>query len=431
MNVCEKRRALSGKRIAPGIVLLLILCLPGVDGLRSAEKETGEDWPVFLGPRQDGTSAETGLLEVWPATGPPKVWERAAGKAYSAPVTSRGRLILFHRIRDSEVIESLEAKTGESRWSYRYPTEYVDRYGYHNGPRSSPTIDGDRIYTFGAEGKLTCLDFSSGRLVWQRGVNQEYTVPQGFFGVGTAPVIEGRLLLLNVGGPGGAGVVAFDKNNGKTVWKASDDGASYSTPVVRTFHGRRVAVFFTKDGLLGLDPETGRELYRLPFRSRIHESVNAASPVVVGDIVFVSATYNVGSVAVRLGAEGLQKLWQSRTAMQNHWATSIYHDGNLYGMDGRHEHGSNFRCIEFRTGNVRWTADEGLGRASFIMADGHFIALGERGDLALIEVNPTRYVEKSKVRMLRYPCWTPPVLSHGFLYLRNEDTLVCLNLREK
>jgi outer membrane protein assembly factor BamB len=391
----------------------------------------GEDWPAFLGPRQDNTSSETGLLNAWPSSGPPKIWSRSVGNSYSAPVTARGRLIVFHRVEDSEVIDCLDARAGKPLWSFRHATRYVDRYGYNNGPRSSPAIDGNRVYTYGAEGKLTCLDFETGRQVWQRAVIEEFRVPKGFFGAGSAPVIEGDLLLLNVGGPDGAGVVAFEKENGKTAWKTSNDGASYSTPVVRTIHGARLAIFFTQDGLLAVDAKTGAERYRLAFRSPVYESVNAASPVVVDDLVFLSATYNVGALAVKLEPGGLRTLWQNRTAMQNHWATSIHHQGYLYGMDGRHEYGSNLRCIDLQTGKVMWTAEEGLGRASFIMAGGRLITLGERGDLALIDVNSTKYTEKSRFHALNHPCWTPPILSRGRLYIRNENLLACYDLRAK
>ena len=394
-----------------------------------APQHAAEDWPCFLGPRQDGTSRER-ISKTWPAAGPPRLWTRAVGNAYSAPVVARERLIVFHRVGNDEVLEALAAATGKPLWSFRYPTAYEDQYGYNNGPRASPAVDGDRVYAYGAEGKLTCLSFDTGRTLWQRPVNSEHRVPQAFFGAGSAPVVEGNLVLLNLGGPDGAGIAAFDKLTGNTVWKATSDGASYSTPVVRTIQGKRLAIFFTAAGLVVLEAATGVERYRLPFRSRTYESVNAASPVVVDDVVFLSATYNTGAVALRLEPGGLRTLWQSRDAMQNHWATSIHHDGILYGMDGRHEYGSNFRAIELATGRVRWTADQGLGRASFIMADGHLVALGERGELALIEVNPQKYVEKARVKVLEYPCWTPPVLSHGLLYLRNEKQLLCLDLRE-
>ena len=390
----------------------------------------GEDWPVFLGPRHNATSHETGLLKTWPDGGPPAVWDRSVGEGYGPPVVSRGRTVIFHRVEDMEVIEVVDSQDGSQvQWKYEYPTRYVDTYGYNGGPRSSPTVEGDRVYTYGAEGMLTCLDFESGGLVWQRQVNDEYRVPQGFFGVGSAPVFEDDLLLLNLGGPEGAGVVAFEKGTGKTVWKASDDTASYSTPIVATVHGERLAIFHTGDGLLVLEAKTGVERYRYPFRSPIRESAIAATPVLIDDVVFLSATYRIGAVALKLAPGGLEVVWRDEDAMQNHWATSVYRDGFLYGMDGRHERGSNFRCIEFATGKVVWTANKGLGRASFIMADDHLIAIGERGDLALVEVSPEGYIEKARARVLRYPVWTPPILSHGLLYIRNENRMKCLDMR--
>lgn len=396
----------------------------------SLKGRKGEDWPQFLGPHQDNTSTETGLLKTWPKPGPPVVWVQTVGNAYSPPAVARGRIVAFHRLGDEEIIDCRDAATGAAIWKHAYPTNYEDRYGYNNGPRGSPSIDGDRVYTYGAEGKLTCVEFETGKPVWQRFLNQEYKVPQGFFGAGASPIIEGDLILLNIGGPEGAGVAGFNKTTGAAVWKTSNDGASYSTPIVRTINGERLAIFLTQDGLLAVEAKTGAESYKYHFRSKTFESVNAASPVVQGDLVFLSATYNVGAALLKLEPGGPKEVWKDRLAMQNHWATSILHDGALYGMDGRHEEGSNFRCIDFATGKIRWTADEGLGRAAFIMADGHLIAVGERGDIALIEVNPDKYIEVSRVHALKYPCWTPPVLSHGLLYIRNENTLACIDIHD-
>lgn len=411
--------------------VLFVLYFIGFAAAHGFAKQEGEDWPAFLGPRHDGTSAESGLAKSWPAAGPPVVWKRQVGDAYSAPVTAAGKLIVFHRVKDEEVVECLDAATGAPKWRHAYPTAYEDRYGYNGGPRCSPAIDGDRVYTYGAEGVLTCLKLDTGDPVWQRPVNKEHNVPQGFFGAGSAPVIDGDRILLNLGGPEKAGVAAFDKMTGKTLWTASNDGASYSTPQVRTIGGKRLGIFFTQAGLLVLDAADGTERYRSPFRSKLFESVNAASPVVLDDYVFLSATYGTGAALFKLEPGGLKVVWKDEDAMQNHWATSIYKDGFLYGMDGRHESGSNFRCIDFKTGEVKWTTDQGLGRASFVMADGHLIALGERGDLALIEVNPEKYSEKSRFQPLRYPCWTPPILSHGVLYIRNENTLIALDVKAK
>lgn len=397
---------------------------------RTAASRYTEDWPRFLGPDSTGVSREIGLQLDWPGEGPLELWRLRIGAAYSAPVAQGERLVLFHRIGDRETLDGLHTRTGELLWRFDYPTAYEDRFGFNGGPRSSPTIHGNRVYSFGAEGVMSCVDLETGQPYWQRDLHEEYGVPQNFFGVGVSPVVEGNLVLLNLGGPDGAGIIALNRKLGATVWISTRAGASYSTPIVRTIRDERLAIFFTREGLVVLDPRSGEVRYEYDFHSASEASVNAASPVIVGDVVFLSASYNVGAVALRLGVTGLAEVWKSRRAMSNHWATSIYADGYLYGMDGRHENGSNFRCIDFQTGAVQWTADRGLGRASFLMAEGHLIALGERGDLALIEATPDRYHEKERVKAMSYPCWTPPILARGLLFLRGETELAAFDLRE-
>jgi outer membrane protein assembly factor BamB len=435
----------SPKLLALAAALLLACSVPtqspqSTASAADASSDSGEDqpqppqdpndWPSFLGPHKNGTTTQENLLLEWPEEGPKKLWERPVGEGYGAPVAARGRVIMFHRLGDEEVTECIDANDGSKvYWTHKYGTGYRDRYGYNGGPRSSPAIYGDAVYTYGAEGKLTALDFETGERRWQRNISKDFRIEQAFFGVGTAPVLEGNLILLNVGGTNGAGVVAFHKDTGKTVWKSTDDSPSYSTPIVETINDQRLAIFHTDNGLLVLDPKDGTEKYRYPFRSRIRESAIAATPVLVDDTVFLSAAYGVGAVTLQLAPEGLKEVWENRDAMQSHWATSIYHEGYLYGMDGRHERGSNFRCIKFDTGEIMWTSQDGLGRASFIKAQGHLIAVGERGDVALIELTPEGYKEKERVRVLKYPVWTPPILAQGLLFLRDETSLRCFDLR--
>jgi hypothetical protein len=288
------------------------------------------------------------------------------------------------------------------------------------------------VYTYGAEGVLTCLSLADGAKVWQRALNKDLGVPQNFFGAGVPPVIEGGLILLNAGGPGGAGVVAVRKDAGQTVWTAGDCGASYSTPVLATIRGQRMAIFFTERGLLVLDPADGKVLHQFPFRSPLKESVNAASPVVVGDVVLVSACYGVGSAALRIAPAGLEVVWQNLRNLQCHWATPHYRDGLVWGTHGRHAKEAELRCLDWATGAVKWASPPGaVGRAPLLRVQGHFIGLGETGDLVLIEMNPDRYVEKARVPVLEHPCWAPPVLAGGLLYVRNDVQLVCLDLRPK
>jgi len=424
----RQRDARAARRRGRALAALLagvVVWTAGLAPLRAG------DWPCYLGPNQDGTSEETGLALNWPEAGPPEVWTKRLGASFSPPVVAGERLVVFHRIADDEVLECVTPAEGERLWEFRYPTRYKDRYKYNGGPRSSPAIDGDRVYAYGAEGMLTCLDLATGRKVWQRPLNKDLDAPQAFFGVGVPPVVEGDVILLNPGGPDGAGIVGVDKATGQVRWKATDHGASYSTPVVRTVGGERLAFFLTAEGLVVLHPATGKAHATLHFRSVYHESINAASPVVVGDRVFLSAAYRVGSALMEVTPDGLETVWQDKENMQNHWATCIYSGGVLYGSHGRHGREAVIRCIDWGTGRVLWESPRGLGRVTFTLAQGHLLTMGELGHLVLLEATPERYVEKHRVRVLAPPCWGPPVLAGGLVYLRNETLLKCLDLRAK
>jgi outer membrane protein assembly factor BamB len=457
-------------------------------GGSKATERTGEDWGEFLGPRGNGISGETGLLEKWPQSGPNVVWKRKIGEGYSAPSVRGNRLVLFHRPGEGrfsgveEVIDCFEADTGKPIWHFAYPTQYVDPYGYNGGPRCTPLLTDDRCYTFGAEGMLTCLDLASGEKIWQRNTPDEFRIPPAFFGVGATPILEGNLLIVMVGGQPRAGVVAFDAQTGKTVWENVGPEtfpdppvriqrdrppaklASYATPLAATIHGNRHILCFMRPGLVSVDPATGEPNFSFWLRSQLHDSVNAARPVVVGDQVFLSAAYETGAALLKVHPDGKKYdvVWRDEEAMQNHWSTCIHHHGYLYGFSGRHEPGSTFRCIELATGKVQWqthdvnendepdpkaglgaTEPKYYGRGSAILAEGKFIVMGERGTLALVELNPREFVEISRIKYPEagYPSWTAPVLSRRRLFLSvarerrgdfgqyvHEYHLLCLDL---
>jgi outer membrane protein assembly factor BamB len=425
-----------------------------------------DDWPRFLGPRGDGTSTETGLAETWPANGPPKLWSKAVGAGYSAPSIRGQRLVLHHREAGQEIVECFDATSGDSRWRHTSPSAFIDPYGYNNGPRATPLLTTNRCFTFGAEGRLLCLELETGREIWSRDTARDFKVPEAFFGVGSSPLLEGNRLIVIVGGQPNAGVVAFDPESGRTlwenvgrsnwegqpmlgwpgerrvVWRDTDKQASYATPVAATIHGQRIVFCLMRQGLVALDPADGRVRFSRWFRARVEESVNAANPVVVGDLVFFSAAYyRVGSVLLRVGADpgSFEEVWQS-TVLETHWSTPIHHEGYLYALSGRNEPDARFRCVELKTGKLMWDRDESwrrstrqldaYGRGADILADHKLIVLGEGGLLGLFAADPTqpRELARFQVPELAYPCWTAPVLSRGRLYLRSEDRLICLNV---
>lgn len=432
----------------------------------------GDDWHAFLGPQGSGVSSETGLLAEWPADGPPVLWKKKVGEGYAAPAVRGDRLVFFHREGDEEIVDCLSATTGATLWRHAAPTDFLDPYGYNGGPRAAPVLTADRCFTFGAEGRLTCLDLATGAPLWQRETAREFDVPPAFFGAGATPLIDGDQLIVMVGGHPRAGVVAFDIGTGKTRWQTigCDDFpaapvriqrdrppeklASYASPALATIHGQRHLLCFMRPGLVSLDPATGRKRFAFWFRSPLHDSVNAAQPVVANNRIFLSAAYDTGAIMLEVAADGgsAAVAWRDELAMQNHWSTTIARDGFLYGFSGRHEQGSDFRCVRARDGAVRWrtptdqrpaTREPFYGRGSAIFADGRFIVMGERGTLALVEATLERFRELSRASFpeLDHPCWTAPVLANRRLYItgcrsttgtsrrdREEYHLLCLNL---
>jgi outer membrane protein assembly factor BamB len=386
------------------------------------------DWPQFLGPERNGVSTETECLrQTWNDKGPPIAWQKEVGEGYSAPVVAGERLILFHRVGGEDIVACLDAANGKERWQHREATNYRDPLGKGDGPRSTPLIAGERVYTLSPGGRLLCLKLSNGEKVWQRELLKDYNVPRSYFGVGTSPLLESGRLLINVGAPG-AGIVAFDKNDGKEAWKATGDGASYSSPVAVVLAGKRLVLFFTRQGIVALDPADGNVRFRKRWRSRMDASVNAATPVVVDDLAFFTACYDTGAIVLRLKKDGYEELWSNNRSLSCHFSTPIYHDGCLYGFDGRQEGGTEMRCVELKTGKVHWSK-EGFGCASMIRIEDHLLVLSEDGELVLVECKRDKYREKARAAVLSGPCRAHLALANGRLYGRDNKKLVCWNLK--
>jgi outer membrane protein assembly factor BamB len=389
----------------------------------------GADWPQWLGPNRDGHSAETGLVKAWSDKGPPIVWEKNIGEGYGGPIIVGDRLILFHRQGKKEVVECFEAGTGKPQWKFDYACSYVDDFGKGNGPRSTPCVSGKRVFTLGAEGALHCIDLESGKKVWGRNVNDDYNVPPNFFGVGTSPLVEGDHVLVNVGGKN-AGIVAFHVEDGKEAWKATSDGASYSSPVIATLGGTRWAVFLTRQGVVVLDPANGKVRYQRRWRAQNNASVNAATPLVLADQLFFSASYETGALLLKMTGKDADVVWSNDESLSNHYSTSVHHDGYLYGFHGRQEAGAAFRCVELKTGKVMWTKER-YGCGSMVVAEGHAFVLTEDGELVLVELSPKEYREKGRAAVFtERPVRAQLALANGKLFARDGKRLVCFNVQK-
>jgi outer membrane protein assembly factor BamB len=426
-----------------------------------AKDAVTSDWASFLGPSHNAVSTETKLSRKLP---PPLLWEFPKGTGYTSPAVVGERLLFQHRVADDEIVECLHPETGASRWRFKYATAFEDRYGYNNGPRSSPVIDGERVYTLGAEGKLHCLDLASGKVIWKRDLRAEYKVPQDFFGISSTPLVEGPLLILNVGAPGGPCVAGFDKATGREVWRAGKEwGPSYASPVPAVVHGkRRVFVFAGGEssppagGLMSIDPATGRVDFSFPFRSRTVESVNASCPVVFNNKVFVSASYRTGGALVEVRPDFTHRVLWTTQEFALHFNTAIHQNGYLYGFDGRNEPDASLACVDAATGKIVWRETPewtetievrgesrsqlmGTYRGSLMAVDGSFLCLGEMGHLLWMDLTPRGYKEISRAWLFAArESWALPVLSRGLLYVAQNTRdllkgtgprLLCYNLR--
>ena len=438
-----------------------------------AEGAVVSDWPRFLGPEGTGVSPETRLVDrlEQPREGEPDpmlVWSLLKGESYTAPSIQDGRLICFHRIRDREIVECLDAETGRLHWTTDYPTTYRDRYRYLNGPRATPAIDGDRVYTLGAQGVLQCLDLRTGQVHWRRKLANEFKLDQGFFGFSTSPLIEGDRVILNLGL--GKCVAAFNKHTGELDWISGDQwGRSYASPVAATIHGKRTLFVFAGGmtdppigGLLCLNPESGEIHFRLPWRSKRKFSANAANPVISGNRVFISSSYDVEGVTLAIKEDMTYEIAYESRACSSHWTTPILHDGYLYGFAN-----NKLSCMDWSTGERMWhqrlmlsapqsedrmlppgqrrggdqyrepPGSSGFGFGSLIRVDDRFLALGETGLLAWLDLTPEGCRILSARRLFNAKqTWTAPVVSKGLLYVmqnqpgeKHPPRLLCFDLR--
>jgi outer membrane protein assembly factor BamB len=390
---------------------------------------SASDWPQFLGPTRNGVYPGADLAPTWPATGPQILWRKDVGEGFAAPVVASGKLILFHRSNGKEIIDCWNAVTGDKVWSYDYPTTYRDDFGFDEGPRSAPVIADGAVYTFGAQGVLTAVDFATGKKRWSVPTNTQFGVKKGWFGAAGSPLVEAGKVIVHVGGQN-AGIVAFDANTGSVVWKASSDEASYSSPAVATIGGARHGFFFTRAGLVDLDPANGQVRFSFPWRSRSSASVNAATPLIVGNQVFVSASYGTGAILFEVNGNQYRKIWSNDESMSNHYSTCVHRDGYLYGFHGRQEEVQTLRCVKLSTGKVMWDVD-GYGAGTVTLAGDRLLILRENGELVMAPAIPDAFRPAAHARILGKVVRAYPALADGRLYARDEHALVCLRLSLK
>jgi len=394
------------------------------------------DWPQILGPQRNGIASGERLAESWPATGPRVAWSHAVGSGFSGVAVADGRVFVFDRQADQERVTALAADTGKPIWQSGFKASFVPAYVNDNGPRCVPTVHRNRVVVFGAKGALHCLDVKTGKTIWTHDTMALFNSkrpfrgepPEGYFGKGSSPIVFNGLVIVNAGGAEkNAGVVAFSLSDGKLAWKSTDVRASYSSPTLARIGGQSHVVFAARLNVISVDPMTGKELFRFSF-GRPGPTVTGATPVVLGDQIFVTASYGFGAVMAKIGVGKVSETWRSDDILSSQYTTAIADGGKLYGIHGRQDvGGAALRCVDAGTGRVAWE-EAGFGYATLIAADKKLLILKTNGSLVLAGISPTRYQALATAKVLSGTARALPALAGGRLYVHNSRTLKCLEV---
>lgn len=394
-------------------ILAAALCTAVASSLPAA------DWPQFRGLERDGVSRESGLTHGWTAAGPRVLWRKPIGDGFSGIAVAAGRLYTMFADDQNELAAAFDRATGAELWRAVVGGRFTDEFG--DGPRSTPTIDGERLYVLGSKGRLVALEAATGKVVWQVELTERFGSHVPRWGYATSPLVDGDRLVLEVGAGAGRRIAALDKRTGETQWTALDGEAGYSSPIVAKLGGVRQYVFASGQQIVGI-AQDGKLLWTAAW-----EPGAIAMPLYVPpDRVFVSSSDDVGSMLLRVTAAGdtlaAERVWTSRN-MKNTFNASVVVGDRIYGFDN-----ATLRCIAVDSGEPCW-AKRGYGKGSLIAADGLLIALGDQGQLVLATATPEEYKERGTLQVLNDKSWTAPTLADGRLFLRNQKEIVCIDLK--
>ena len=383
------------------------------------------DWPQFLGPNRTGASSETGLLTTFPSGGPKVLWKVEGGDGYSGIAVAGGKAFALVQRGGEELLLALDAKSGKEVWKHKLGGAYKNQYG--NGPRSTPTVDGGKVYVQSASGPLVCLAADDGKVVWQHDLIKLYGGKNIDWGLSASPLVVDGLVLALPGETGG--VAAFDKTTGKLAWHTAKDKAAYASPMVLNVGGKKQIVCFTAVGVLALNP-AGKEQWRQEWKTDY--DVNIATPLPVGDRLFVSSGENVGCALLAPSAEGkAEVLWESKgpmSVMKNYWATAVLHDKHLYGISGEYKGVTNLNCVEAASGKLAWSKER-YGHVNLTLADGHLYILTIDGELVIAEANPKAYTEKARAKVLAAAKYVnAPAIADKKLYAKDGASIICVDI---
>jgi outer membrane protein assembly factor BamB len=420
------KRIFNVHLVLAGLVILTAVS-PGV----AQSDAVNAEWPQFLGPDRNGNSRETGLLKTWPDGGPEVLWRVPGGVGMSGLAVQGGRVVTLVQHDGKQWATALDAKSGKSLWETPVAPGYKNGMG--NGPRATPAIAGERVFVFTGEGILAALNLADGKLAWSHNVVNELNGEVAEYGMASSPLVVGQAVVVTAGAPG-ASVVAYDTKSGKLLWKSGDDAAGYSSPALLELSGRKQLVVFNGEAAVGLIPESGASLWRYPFETNFN--CNIVTPIVFKDQVFISAGENHGCVMLSFKGSGnkidVGEAWESlgsKSVLRNEWQTSILSDGYLYGFDNVGAAGpvTHLTCVDAATGKRVWQKLR-FGKGNLIAADGKLFIATMNGDLVVVRITPDAFEEIGRAPVIG-STRQAPALANGLLYLRDDEEIVCVDVR--
>jgi outer membrane protein assembly factor BamB len=425
-------KRLTGVAIASAVILSLSTVVSNLTlddpSTRSGASwaESIDDWPQWRGPNRDGVSAERGLLKSWPAGGPPLAWRATgAGEGYSSFAVAGGRLYTLGARGNREYVMAFDVANGQKLWEHAHGDRFSNDRG--DGPRGTPTVDGNRLYAFGASGDLSALDLATGKPAWSVNVIRQLGGANITWGLSESPLVLGDRVLVNAGGRG-ASIMALKKTDGSLIWKSLNDEAGYSSAVLQELGGRRQAIFFTGQRAMGVDVNDGQLLWS--YNQVSNTTANIATPIVRGNKVFLSSDYGTGAALLELtptgGGISARQVYFTRE-MRNHHASCVLVGDHLYGFSS-----NILTAMKFDTGEVAWK-DRSVGKGSVIYADDRLYLFSENGVVGLAEAHPAAYREHGRFQINTgsLPTWSHPVVAGGRLFIRDQDVIYAYDVKAR
>lgn len=397
----------------PKFIMMAVLLSFGV-----ARFVQAGDWPQYHGPNRDRISNETGWLTQWKGDGPQIIWRARLGVGYTSFSIVDGKTYVsgYDKTKGEDNIFCFDAKTGDQIWKYAYKCELIDNLN-EGGPGGTPTLYKGKVFTVSKEGHFNCLDAKTGDVVWKKDLKTDLGVKTPTWGFATSPLVIDDIIYVDAGV-----IAAYKLAGGDPIWKSKNYGPAYSSPVLFPFEGKTYLVAFPKLGMVVVDINDGKEFSTYAWDTDY--GINAATPIVDGNKVFIASGYNMGGVMLEIQKDGTaKKLWESKN-MRNQMNASVLYKGYLYGFDE-----SQLKCLDAATGELKWS-DGGLGKGSLMIADGKLVILGGKGELVIADASPEGLKSSGRKQILGGTCWSCPVLSNGMLYARNAcGDMVALDMK--